>query len=166
MNIRRMVTGLQAKKKIAVIVLAVSLVMIGTICVVVVRMATQRDDQSIRSADDSQLISETIERLDKRLEKEDSKDAKISLLQTKVETYKSIGQYDQALVVSKQLAGDYPENASFQADIARLYALKSEPSQAKVYWQRALSIAEALPSSEERAAEIDYYQEELKETAE
>lgn len=160
MNVARIVKSLGRRVRIIIFATA-AVALVGIGAVIILLVTRPDDDETVLENDDSQLISQDIERLDNRLESETDKGAQMSLLQTKVETYKSIGQYDQAIGVSKQLAEEYPANASFQADIARLYELKGDDTQARQYWQNAVQKAEAAQPTEDSQVEIDDYRQQL-----
>lgn len=145
------------RRKIIVFGIGVSL----AIAAVSIYFAVSRQAEESTIPADAENITAEISNLDDELKKSDGADARMSLLSTKIETYKSVGKYDEALEIAQQLEREFPDNASYKADIARIYELKGDTVNAVSYWRQAIDELQKRPQNDESAAEKSYYEERL-----
>lgn len=148
-------------QKISLITVAVvaAVIMIGVLVWVVVQRNRGTDSQSAVPADT--LVEQTNDRLDKELDKKLSPDDRANLLQAKISNYESVGKYDDALLVARVLAKEFPQVAAYRADIARLYGLKGDVAQQRKGYKEAIDIVASQPVTNETNIERAYYETQL-----
>ena len=142
-----------------IIIASIIVVCAVVVCVALYVVMTSEDADEVSQTDN--LIAKDITKLDGELEKSNDDTERKSLLEAKVETYKSIGDYGEALKIAQQLDTEFPNNPSYKAYIATIYELDNDGQNAAKFWREAIAIVETLPASEDTTANKAYYQERL-----